>query len=301
METRGGFNATFDGDEKRWKAGQFMNLKADAPFYEAAFNARLASKLLGDGYRIRRTDRNFELASVSRDLIEKFPKRTTQIEEIARREYTVLSAKARALVSETGMEFSDAFAQAKAELGAKSRKAKTETKLSPEEQLSNWRAQMTLEERASLSLESVKGSRPRSRPQNLLEPGLAKALAVSHLFERSSVARELHAAGMLLRRGIGRVSVDQAKAFAASDPRFVRPHSAARFITTREVLHEESEMLRAVEAGRGRYEEIGRGAAWQPVSSAVARNDEQAAAVEHILRSRDLVTSVRGTAGVFGL
>jgi hypothetical protein len=124
METRGGFNATFDGDEKRWKAGQFMNLKADAPFYEAAFNARLASKLLGDGYRIRRTDRNFELASVSRDLIEKFPKRTTQIEEIARREYTVLSAKARALVSETGMEFSDAFAQAKAELGAKSRKAK---------------------------------------------------------------------------------------------------------------------------------------------------------------------------------
>jgi hypothetical protein len=126
---------------------------------------------------------------------------------------------------------------------------------------------------------------------------LAKALAVSHLFERSSVARELHAGGMLLRRGIGRVSVDQAKAFAASDPRFVRPHSAARFITTREVLHEESEMLKAVEAGRGRYEEIGRGAAWQPVSSAVARNDEQAAAVEHILRSRDLVTSVRGVAG----
>jgi TrwC relaxase len=33
------FNATFDRVEKRWKAGQFMNLKADAPFLEAAFNA----------------------------------------------------------------------------------------------------------------------------------------------------------------------------------------------------------------------------------------------------------------------
>src|SRR5208282_3843865 len=30
------FNATFDSEEQRWKAGQFMNLKADGPFYEAA-------------------------------------------------------------------------------------------------------------------------------------------------------------------------------------------------------------------------------------------------------------------------
>ena len=36
------FNATFDPKEGRWKAGQFGNIKADAPFYEAAFNARLA-------------------------------------------------------------------------------------------------------------------------------------------------------------------------------------------------------------------------------------------------------------------
>src|ERR1700756_3813221 len=92
------FNATFDSEEQRWKAGQFMNLKADAPFYEAAFNARLASKLLAGGYPIRRTDRNFELASVSRALVEKFSKRTMQIEELARREYTVLNARARSLV-----------------------------------------------------------------------------------------------------------------------------------------------------------------------------------------------------------
>jgi len=67
-----------------WKAGQFMNIKADAPFYEAAFNARLASKLVESGYAIRRTDRDFELASVSRELIEKFSKRTKIIEQIDR-------------------------------------------------------------------------------------------------------------------------------------------------------------------------------------------------------------------------
>src|ERR1700737_646927 len=75
------FNATFDSVEERWKAGQFMNLKADAPFFEAAFNARLADKLLADGYGIRR---DFELASVSRELIEKFSKRTLEIERLCK-------------------------------------------------------------------------------------------------------------------------------------------------------------------------------------------------------------------------
>jgi acyl-coenzyme A synthetase/AMP-(fatty) acid ligase len=47
-------------------------------------NARLAGKLLQSGYGIRRTDRDFELASVSRELIEKFSKRTRAIEQLAR-------------------------------------------------------------------------------------------------------------------------------------------------------------------------------------------------------------------------
>jgi TrwC relaxase len=57
-------NAVYDGEEQRWKAGQFMNIKADEPFYEAAFNARLASKLVESGYAIRRTDRDFDPKSL---------------------------------------------------------------------------------------------------------------------------------------------------------------------------------------------------------------------------------------------
>ena len=44
------FNATFDPEEERWKAGEFGNIKRDAPFYEAAFHARLAEKLLENGF-----------------------------------------------------------------------------------------------------------------------------------------------------------------------------------------------------------------------------------------------------------
>lgn len=47
-------------------------------------------------------------------------------------------------------------------------------------------------------------------------------LAVKHLFEQLSVKRELHVAGMLLRRGIGRVTVAETLAWVKSDPLFVR-------------------------------------------------------------------------------
>ena len=111
------------------------------------------------------------------------------------------------------MDFADAFAEVKGKLGAESREAKSGAPLDPEEQLANWRAQMTPGERASLQAESVKGT----VSQNLLEGPVARNLALEHLFERASVARELHAAGMLLRRGIGRVSVEEARVFAGSD------------------------------------------------------------------------------------
>ena len=99
---------------------KLLRMKADASFYEAAFNARLASELLAAGYGIRRTDRDFELASVSRELIDKFSKRTRIIEEPPIKQQTILEAKARALFKETGMEFADAFAVIRSELAAKS-------------------------------------------------------------------------------------------------------------------------------------------------------------------------------------
>ena len=138
------FNATYDEVEARWKAGQFGNIKRDAPFYEAAFNARLGKSLVEAGYGIRRTDRNFELASVSRELIEKFSRRTNEIERLAREKYPVLEAKARAFVKETGMDFADAFAQVKSELGALSREKKSAEELGPEQRLRLWRAEMII-------------------------------------------------------------------------------------------------------------------------------------------------------------
>jgi conjugative relaxase-like TrwC/TraI family protein len=39
------FNTTWDEEESRWKAGQFADIKRDAPYFQAAFRVRLAGKL----------------------------------------------------------------------------------------------------------------------------------------------------------------------------------------------------------------------------------------------------------------
>src|ERR1043165_9916469 len=39
------FNTTWDPQESRWKAGQFRDLKRDAPYFEAVFHSRLARRM----------------------------------------------------------------------------------------------------------------------------------------------------------------------------------------------------------------------------------------------------------------
>src|SRR5581483_916404 len=48
------FNTTWDQEEERWKAGQFRDLKRDAPYFQAAFRVRLANKLQDLGFGVER-------------------------------------------------------------------------------------------------------------------------------------------------------------------------------------------------------------------------------------------------------
>jgi hypothetical protein len=102
-------NATLHEVEKEWKALEIGNTVGDRTFYEANFHHLLAAKLEASGYGIRRTEHHFELASVSRELVEKFSRRTKLIEQQARDKYQVLEAQARALMKSTNMAFDDAF------------------------------------------------------------------------------------------------------------------------------------------------------------------------------------------------
>src|SRR5947209_13738031 len=77
------FNTTWDNEESRWKAGQFRELKRDAPYFQAAFRVRLAGKLQELGFGVERKRDDFELAGIPRDVLKRFSRRTALIEKVA--------------------------------------------------------------------------------------------------------------------------------------------------------------------------------------------------------------------------
>jgi ATP-dependent exoDNAse (exonuclease V) alpha subunit len=152
---------------------------------------------------------------------------------------------------------------------------------------------MTAEELESLRPECVKSA----PSQNLLDIRAAKELAIRHLFEQVSLKRELHIAGMLLRRGIARVSIAEALAWVKSDPHFVRPDPDGGLVTTCEIRDAENKMIRLAEEGRGKHEALNRAKEWVIRHSQVGATEEQAKAVHHVLDSQDFLISFKGPAG----
>ena len=73
-------NATWDKPEQRWKALDIGDVKGDGIYFEAAFLARLAAAMSGLGYQIERHGRFWDIAGIPRSVIERFPRRTAEIE-----------------------------------------------------------------------------------------------------------------------------------------------------------------------------------------------------------------------------
>src|SRR5438105_12311762 len=77
------FNTTWDQEESRWKAGQFRELKRDAPYFQAAFRVRLANRFQELGFGVERKRDDFEIAGIAADVLKRFSRRTAQIEKRA--------------------------------------------------------------------------------------------------------------------------------------------------------------------------------------------------------------------------
>ena len=268
------FNTTFDEQENAWKAGQFRDLKRDAPFFEAMFHARFARRLAELGLPVERKAKGWEIAGVSKGLIEKFSRRTAEIE-----------AKA----AELGIE----DAEAKAELGAKTRDRKVKDLTFPQLQ-AEWRSRMTPQENDALAaVEKRLGS--DAIPQDEEWSRRSLEYAIGHAFERKSVVPERQLLALALKQAVGKASPEQLLAEAGRHDLIAADRNGRRMVTTRSVLGEEREIIGFAKAGRGACKKL----------VAKARrfrremlNDSQRKAVRHILGSRDRVILVRGAAGV---
>lgn len=269
------FNVTYDPVELRYKAAQFGGIKADGPYWEAAFHARLGLALEGIGYRVGRDGRYMAVAGVPESVVAKFSRRTAEIEEIA---------------GKRGITGEESRGKLKAALGAMTRRSKGDITLTSEQLTDVWRSRLNLHEREAMRRvmagESGTGERIDARG--------AVAYALGHSFERQSVADEKDVRIAALQRGFGQVGPDEVKRELDSAPLLHREKDGRRIVTTREVYDEEQAMLRFAREGRGVCRPLG------PRDYTIANTllgRDQLAAVTHVLSSRDRVTMIRGGAG----
>lgn len=271
-------NATWDAIERRWKAGEFAGLMRDRPYFEAAFHARLAAEMRALGYGTQRHGKWWDVAGLSRSLIEKFSRRTAEID-----------AKA----AELGIT----DAAAKAALGARTRSRKA-NHLGKAALAAAWEARLTPPEKAEISKVIADASAGSANFGEHLTPAEALAHAVGISFERASVVADKQLREAALRRGVGSVLPEALNPAIAHAGVLGREIEGRRLVTTREVLAEEQRMIAFARDGRGACRPLAAEAS--PASAPFVNqglNRDQAAAVSQALTSPDRVILIEGGAG----
>ena len=265
------FNTTWDASEKRWKAGQFSDLKRDAPYFQAAFRVRLANRLQDLGFGIERKRDDFEIAGIPKDVLGRFSRRTAVIEKAA---------------EERGITDPDR----KAELGAETREKKQHD-LPWVELQRLWSSRLTAEER-----QLVEGtlSHATSYDRPVRGEKMAVDHALEHSFVREAVVPERKLITEALKRGIGSVTVEDVTREMKERPLIRSDVEGRAMATTKEMVGLESRMIDFARKGRGRCRPLGD--PQRPITRE-RFSDGQKAAVRHVLGSRDRVMLIRGAAG----
>lgn len=265
------FNSTYDQEEDRWKAGQFRELKRDAPYFQAAFRVRLANQLQDIGFGTVRKRDDFEIAGIPTDILKRFSRRTELIEQKAQ---------------EKGITDPDR----KSELGRETRESKGKN-LSMAQLQQEWRSRLSQDEQ-----DWIDGIIGRESVPSVPEPGERAAVdhAIGHSFVRDAVVPERKLMTEALKRGLGAVTVNAVAKELSGRPLIRSQVDDRDMATTREMLALESKIVSFARDGRGRF---------RPMASPDRKlsrdwlNDEQKAAVRHVLASRDRVMLIRGVAG----
>jgi conjugative relaxase-like TrwC/TraI family protein len=268
------FNSTWDETEHSWKAGQFSDLKRDAPYFEAVFHSKFTRRLGELGLEVERTKRGWELAGIDKSTVNKFSRRTAQIEEEARRK-GVLDP------------------EAKSELGAKTRERKQKD-LSLDDLRKEWSLRLTDDERDGLErLDAKLGGEVISERQDTAKAAVEQA--AEHCFERKSVVPERTLLAESLKRAVGTASRENVEAAFHKHDFVIAERDGRRMATTRGALAEERRMIGFARKGRGTQSRLGE---QKHTFKREWLNEGQRRAVLHVLESQDRVILIRGAAGV---
>lgn len=265
------FNNTWDSVEERWKAGQFREIKRDAPYFQAAFRVRLANRLQDLGFGVVRKRDDFELAGIAPDVLKRFSRRTAVIERMA---------------EEKGITNPDR----KAELGAETREKKSK-EVGWNALRKEWDARLAANERATLA---AVHRRSKTYERNINGQSAAVDHAIDHSFVREAVMPERKVLTEALKRGLGTVTVETTAQELKERPLIRSEVEGRAMATTKNMLASEKKLVEFAKDGRGRCRPLGDP---KRTCSRPWFNEGQKKAVAHVLGSRDRVMIVRGVAG----
>ena len=277
------FNSTFDAVENRWKAIQLGDIVRDKGYYQAAFHARLASKLKDLGYGVEKDRTSFKLAGIEKPTADKFSRRSDVIDKEAQR---------------LGIEDDKAE---KAKLGRKTREKKNASPVSMAELRNEWDSRLTTEERVAIRT----ASSGWERGDATITAEQAKEYALKHSFTKASAVSEKRLRAEALTYAVGSIT-PEAVADIAQHPEVIAETRGGQLMTTtKTVLADEVEMLQFAKDGQRKQKPFlyklardGKQAEqFVPSDALPGLSEEQQKAALHILYSRDTVTGVVGKAG----
>lgn len=267
-------NHTWDDVEKRFKALDVARIKADAPYYQAVFLFRVAAELRAMGYEIERRRHGWEVADISRDVIESFSNRTKQIERYIEKKGLVYAPdKARAAERTRGTK-DDTFT--KAELIKR-----WYDRLDDAEKTAIWQSYRISLEAGSLPIED------RSVE--------AVDFAIEKSFQRASAVTENRLMAEAVDFAAGRADSIEGLWRELNRPDVVRREMDGEvWVTTTEIIEEELSLLRLARDGRGTLAPI---MGENHVFKDTHLSEEQRNAVSLVLESQDRVCMIQGAPG----
>jgi len=319
-------NMTFDGVEDRWKALEMRRICDEADYYNRVAVKRLAENLQRLGLEIVFTKDSLEIVGVSKELRDKFSKRTKTIEEYAavhgvtdpeqKAKIAVLTREKKAknmLLSDMEpfwwASLTPEEAQALDRIGEQLRRSQaaelSQTLLG---EPGKGTAKITVE-RSALLLGQKDGTwaernagkrkslNQATRPSPSVEETVtatehdyrAVALGIEHVFERQSVVTDKQLMAEALNSFcVGKATLAGIRQAVKEAPLLRREQDGKLFVTTERVLAEEKCL-----AGKGRHEAMNE--FWRIEDEKL--NDQQRGAVMHVLNSKDWITGIAGRAG----
>lgn len=264
-------SVTWVESKGRYQAIETGTIHKLANYYEALYHSVFSNELEKAGYGINRTKDRWEIAGISREVIEKFSNRTLEIEKEAR-------DKGITNIKE------------KSKLGARTRIKKSQG-VEEKELYALWENRLTPKERKEVRTAKHTPYKNNTRAITSKE---AVEKAIQHYSERSSVYAEKRVLGQAMSYGYGTLTPEAVETALAERKDIISAdRNSIKYITTREMLHAEDKMLEFASSTKGTVVPL------NPRYDIQQNflNDEQRKAIRQLLNSNDRVSILLGSAG----